>query len=668
MYLDLYFVGTTEIAAPLRWQINSGQVKMDIDATTSLNDRCGSTIGDLYDPDAASGIGCTTEDHTHCRIGDLSAKHGNVTLQTTENTKLFFGDLRLPLSGDNSIIGKTIAFLNGEDYFACANIVQYPRMEGVAKFSNDGVKGMIKFKQRSPLDPVTVNIDLDNLKSKAGGYHVHLYPVPQKRGMNEAVCDADDVAGHFNPFNVDVDSSVYPSATSTTPDMYEVGDISGKFGTLANLSSYNETWIDPNLQLYGSNSIIGRSVVIHKNQPNSPRWICSTIWPGEGIAMNTAYARFTFPFIGYMLFRQPRDMWFAETQVYVELNYAAMGNQTATQEHTWHVHETAIGADRMVSREQRCVSVGDHYNPYDVDLGGDYASQCRSNKQVRCELGDLSGKHGKLNIRTASGQKTKYFFTDIQLPLSGPQSIVGKSIVIHNNTHPSERLGCADVILKYPRTAMVNAWTAADGQGSPTGTITFSQDCVDILSCPTTVHVELSGLKNQVAGYHVHETPTGPDTRQSQLCLGSDTGGHLNPFGAPYPLYPGNSSLDQYEIGDLSGKFHPLTGTSYSTNVLDINLPMEGPFSIVGRSIVIHRNDIGAARWACGNIMETTPGSRLIQAKAEFVGEIFGSIYFVSSFVIYLLWPNYYCHLSLNCAFLIVPASISPISINQVRR
>lgn len=638
IYIDFYPVGKIKPVNPLKWQINSGIVKMDTSANTDIDNRCGSTIKDLFNPDSSIGDGCTHDSHSNCKIGDLSAKHGDITIQTSGNTKAFYGDLKLPLSGENSIIGKTLVFVNDSDYYACANIVQYPHMAAVAKFSNDKVTGSIVFEQNSPLDPVNIHVDLKDLLTRGGGYHVHEWPVPQQVLESEAMCDAAHVGGHFNPLAVVVDA-LYPAPAATTPDKYEVGDISGKFGVLNNMNSYEMNITDPNMQLFGKNSIVGRSVVIHKGGDGA-RWICTTISPDDSVLMETAYAKFTYPVIGYMVFRQPKDMWFAETQIYVELDYATTFS-SRTVDHNWHVHVQPVGDDELL-QTNRCQSVTGHYNPYAVDLEGDYSSECNTYKHFRCEIGDLSGKHGKISIREPGGGKQKYFFSDLQLPLSGPQSIVGRSITIHDANSGGGRLSCADVRKKFRRHARVSKWTSAEGQRSPTGTISFAQDSINILSGVTELTLSLSGLNSEVAGYHVHEYPTSVSAPTSQVCQSSDVGGHLNPFGGP-AKGPAVGTLDEYEIGDLSGKFNPLSGAAYSADLLDWMLPMSGPYSIVGRSIVIHKNDADATRWACGNIEEVTPGIKLVEHEAEFSGDVTGYIRLVGTFIFVLVLIHTAC-------------------------
>ena len=66
-----------------------------------------------------------------------------------------------------------------------------------------------------------------------------------------------------------------------TDDEYEIGDLSGKYGSFLNLTTYNEEHWDYNLPLFGVNSIQGRSVVIHlqKIKDANKRWVCSNLVP-----------------------------------------------------------------------------------------------------------------------------------------------------------------------------------------------------------------------------------------------------------------------------------------------------------------------------------------------------------------------------------------------------
>lgn len=55
-------------------------------------------------------------------------------------------------------------------------------------------------------------------------------------------------------------------------------------------------------------------------------------------------------------------------------------------------------------------------------------------------------------------------------------------------------------------------------------------------------------------------------------------------------------------MGDLSGKFGTLDNqTHYKHEYNDTMLPLFGPRSIIGRSVVIHKRDKNR-RWACSTI------------------------------------------------------------------
>lgn len=74
--------------------------------------------------------------------------------------------------------------------------------------------------------------------------------------------------------------------------------------------------------------------------------------------------------------------------------------------------------------------------------------RCSTTQMNLCRLGDLT-RHGTLNIagRKVDGPRlTRELYTDSLLPLSGPFSILGKSLVIYDDHGPKargERLACA---------------------------------------------------------------------------------------------------------------------------------------------------------------------------------------------------------------------------------
>lgn len=147
------------------------------------------------------------------------------------------------------------------------------------------------------------------------------------------------------------------------------------------------------------------------------------------------------------------------------------------------------------------------------------------------------------------------------------------------------------------------------------GSFRFTQKS---LSEPTLLEYDLHGLKGNNKFYHVHVKPVpaydadkvkNNATLVAELCADPATGGHHNPFRVTAKLPPKSAPLDQYEIGDLSGKHGPLLKVGpdaedhYQGAFTDDKLPMSGAHSIIGRSIVIHKLD--GKRWVCASIVET---------------------------------------------------------------
>ena len=92
-----------------------------------------------------------------------------------------------------------------------------------------------------------------------------------------------------------------------TDDQYEIGDLSNKYGSFKGKTSYENTHQDFNLPLFGKNSIILRSVVIHKPLPGNKRWVCSNIMPvafGQDPSMYILKAKaiFTGPILSGTVF------------------------------------------------------------------------------------------------------------------------------------------------------------------------------------------------------------------------------------------------------------------------------------------------------------------------------------------------------------------------------
>ncbi len=107
----------------------------------------------------------------------------------------------------------------------------------------------------------------------------------------------------------------------------------------------------------------------------------------------------------------------------------------------WHAHEypvrNALLKDFPCSNEE----VGGHYDPFGAfNNPEEYNVNCNPNNATSCEVGDFSGKLGRLR-----NDQQQQFFSDPLLDLFSPQSIVGRSLVIHYPEAPNNRFICANI-------------------------------------------------------------------------------------------------------------------------------------------------------------------------------------------------------------------------------
>lgn len=280
----------------------------------------------------------------------------------------------------------------------------------------------------------------------------------------------------------------------------------------------------------------------------------------------------------------------------------------------WHVHENPKPANGD------CAGTGGHWNPRAVNATNNpaYAPKCATSP-ADCEVGDLWGRMGAL---TATLKKTDKF-----VKVTGPESIIGKSLVIHKTD--GTRWACCDIKAgAAPPTpvptpaptptpvpggtptpvpvAAVGATAVAtftspgfNSTETPTGTITFTEVAGGVKMVSTLVNPASIPGTAVGAGWHVHITAVPADKN----CAG--TGGHWNPTSintTDKVAYTTACKADgaKCEVGDLSTRWGPLTSTPMFDET-DKYIKLSGVDSIVGRSITIHKAD--GSRWACADIV-----------------------------------------------------------------
>ncbi|XP_050697419.1 uncharacterized protein LOC126985909 [Eriocheir sinensis] len=551
----------------------------------------------VYDPAGREKCGPGGED---CPMGDLTSAFGSLRVAAARSrfsrkihssTTLVLPDL----TGPRQIYLAIMGALHPDHLWACAKLRPVRPREVRAVFNAQGVTGHVGLHQESVFTPTDVTLALSGLRGLAGGFHVHELPAPPPRHPGENHCAR--TKGHYNPYSVDPETS--PEAGLGAHDHYELGDLSGKHGQLLGLEDADATVTDHNLPLFGPRSVVARSLVIH--DAAGPRWVCANLRPTT--SQLRASVTFRYPLVGDIIFEQDADDPLADTTILVTKLVYSDGSRNSTGEHRWQVHDDPPGRD-FYNWTMRCVSAGPRYNPYKVSTDKKQYQGCGVDNPARCELGDLSARHGALRISgTVKGAAdTQMLLTDTNLPLSGPHSILAHSIVIHDDhapKHRGDRMACMGIHRVFRHKGVVSKWQATRGAGQVEGKLEFIQESeFDI----TQTEVELRGLEATAAGYHVHMVPV-----ESELefpCAGSTTLGHYNPLNVTPALSPPptQGTHDQYEMGDLAGKYGGLSDLTWLHKTYnDSNLQLFGSTSIMGRSVVIHKRKDNA-RWFCGSI------------------------------------------------------------------
>ena len=135
------------------------------------------------------------------------------------------------------------------------------------------------------------------------------------------------------------------------------------------------------------------------------------------------------------------------------------------------------------------------------------------------------------------------------------------------------------------------------GDSGVHGTVTFTQQQDGVH-----IHAELTGLTPGEHGFHVHQF--GDCTMTDGTCAG----GHFNPTGAPHG--GPDSPAGKRHVGDLGNIVADASGKAVYDRV-DKMIALNGPHSIIGRSIIVHagRDDLksqpsgdAGARVGCGVI------------------------------------------------------------------
>jgi len=419
-------------------------------------------------------------------------------------------------------------------------------------------------------------VNLQNLRFDVKDFHIHVFPPHLARSSPQSLCSYDNIGGNWNPFGLDASDLNYPQGPGATHDKYEVGDLSGKHMSLSSSATIDAIFTDHKLTLFGRNSIVGRSVVLH-DFDGSP-YACAPIgYPGEVVMVR---AKFQSPVVGKVYFTQLKNNPLSDVSIFVVLAYGRPST-IATANHNWHVHTYPISSERD-DDPGHCDTTGGPWNPHGINgTDNSYALHCNPSSPLSCEVGDLSSKHLALNLSTTlDSVEGRQFLTDTTSWVQGSDSMLGRSLVIHQADGAIPRIACANITLVHCIKASTTAWF---GPGTSRGQVGFFEN---LSQGHTVLNVSLMDLNSQAGGYDIHILPI--NSRSAEPCSRINILGQFNPFSVTSPE-PGAGTVDQYIIGDIGGKFGFLTSLGEINSLyMDSNLPLSGPYSILGRSLVIH--------------------------------------------------------------------------------
>jgi len=207
-------------------------------------------------------------------------------------------------------------------------------------FNQQGVVGSIVFTE---LDNGSIQIDTSFLPGNFSSWHVHLFPVDFTADPATRCNPRLYLGPHLDPSDrLGAAGENYSTVCNPgDPLRCEAGDLSGKFGPL---TAGNFTYVDtdPEFQLEGRYSIVGRSVIIHP--PGGGHLACGNVYLNGDEAPDIYAATFLGPTVaGAIYFR--RSDFEPDIGVFIYANlYYTDGSDSNTMNHRWGIY-----TDKVVS-------------------------------------------------------------------------------------------------------------------------------------------------------------------------------------------------------------------------------------------------------------------------------------------------------------------------------
>lgn len=520
--------------------------------------------------------------HTGKTIYNMSTTHGYI------NENSYFVDDYVMIMGRMSVFGRSLSLYENGTCIACATILP----PGDVIYAN------------AHLHSREVGGDFTFITAKTGGdtfIHADLYHVSSAPGSHNFYISAD-TADHktcqpLNQMYNPKESS--GNCTKHQESNCKIGDLSSKHGTLEFVNGeVTISGVDTMLPLSGDYSIISRYVVVKRVGENRVVACAKINIAGPLDAISMFKADKNKGVYGHLKFFQQSP--YHPTYVDVKLD------GLAERANGYHVHQFPISDFNNPCSGS---SVGGHVNTWLVDKNTSPLPS-ENGSLDRYEVGDLSGRYGGLRGKNS----TVFTKKDANLPLYGRYTLLGRSIVLHEDKAGAPRFVCADVEpnnykLKVSTTTTFGGNSSIGARKVKTcqwiqrnGIITRTTIVVDVPEGDTKGHI-----------WGIHAKPIPPDG----TCPGYDSTD--NPLYNPRNLngtFCDKTRPFLCKIGDISSVVGRFDLTNGKTFYSDENLPMlAGPVTILGRSLVMYKSNGSHVPLACGNIV---PDAGRLAAKLTF--------------------------------------------------
>ena len=396
-------------------------------------------------------------------------------------------------------------------------------------------------------------ITLDGLRNLPGteyGLDVTEYPADLNQINPCATASVGDV---YNPEDVNTSLPGYPARCKENYKQCATGDLSSRHSSLThNDSGVLVELTDGNLNLYGSNTVLGRAMTLKRLDTGTTLSCCNIEVPTNARILQTLFDGNVFD----------GEISIVQLQ-YDTINYARIENIIMVD-----LKRTDGGPADLVLGWQLQHGVADktcsHLGPMlgqQPEMAGDSVESCSQKQHCTCRLGDLTSKCGPLQL---VNNRIRAQCIDNQLILR--HSTLNQLVVsIINQSNVTVQ--CGQLNEQFPVEAYVNFHFNGGFVN-----LRFSQSSPFRFTKYRTYVVRLDGQAGNIVIYD-----------------GEDCSNLGNVLDYPRRHRVANpSTSDQYPVGELGPKIGGVVGRNYLRGEgMSSNIPLTGPVNILNKPIAL---------------------------------------------------------------------------------